>query len=127
MADVEEVIDWPAEVIPAADKLYMRVHRMYVRNGDFVVGAFRDQGGAMSTDWEKYSTPQETRDRARVAADNGVIQMVSGDVAAIPDLTVAHTPDVVLRVRAHTDVAGEKTPAVRVKLKRISHWTLALV
>jgi hypothetical protein len=76
----------------------------------------------MSTEWEKYSSPQEARDRAKKPADNGVIQMVAGEVSAVPRLTVKHTPDLERRVRAHTDVLGPKDPESRVKLARISRW-----
>ena len=124
MADNEEII-WPVEAIPETDKLYMRVHRSYVHNGDFVPGAFRDHGGGMSTDWEKYATPIETKNRCANPNDNGVIEMVSGNVAAVPGLTVVHTPDVQRRIRAHVDVVGDKkAPEVRVKLKRIASWVI---
>jgi hypothetical protein len=78
----------------------------------------------MSTEWEKYSTPKEARDRAKKPADNGVIVMIAGEVSAIPRLIVRHTPDVERRVRAHTDVLGPKDTEVRVKLSRISRWVL---
>lgn len=124
MADEAEIIDWIPEEIPKSDKLYMRVHRMYVKDGDFGAGAFRDQAGAMSTDWEKYSSPSDTRNRAKKPTENGIVEMVVGKVSQIPGLRVAHTPDIILRVRAHTDVIGEKSkdPEVRVKLKRASQW-----
>lgn len=56
---------WESESIPDESVLYMRVHRaMLNANGEPVLDAFRDHGGGMSTDWEKYSTPAQTRRRA---------------------------------------------------------------
>lgn len=121
MAD-DEAIDWQPEAIPASDRLFMRVHRMFVKDGDFGFGVFRDHGSGMSTEWEKYTTPYETRNRAKRQQDNGVIQMICGDVTTIAGLTITHTPDIQQRIRAHADVIGEKSPEVRLKLKRISKW-----
>ena len=79
----------------------------------------------MSTDWDKYSSPEETLQRARNPADNGVIQMVVGDVRQVPGLRVEHTPDFP-RNRAHTDVYGEKSTEARVKLLRICTWVIPI-
>jgi hypothetical protein len=128
VADDAELINWVVEVIPDAHRLYMRVHKMFVYQGDFVVGVFRDQGEGMSTEWEKYSSPEDARSRARVPSENGIIEMVSGSVSEIPGLRVQHAPDLELRIRGHTEVIGDKKtdPEVRVKLKRISRWVIAL-
>ena len=77
-----------------------------------------------STEWEKYSTPEDARNRAKKPRENGVVEMVSGQVSGIPGIEVKHTPNLSLRIRAHTDVVGDKKkdPEVRVKLKRISRW-----
>ena len=121
MAD-DETIDWQPETIPGGDRLFMRVHRMFVKDGDFGFGVFRDHGSGMSTEWEKYTTPMETRNRAKRPQDNGVIQMLCGDVKNIAELAIAHTPDIEQRIRAHADVIGPKSTEVRLKLKRISQW-----
>ena len=71
----------------------------------------------MSVDWERHSTPAETRLRARRPADNAVIEMVTGEVRAIPPLSVEHRPIAVNRV--HSEVIGRKDPEVRVKLRRV--------
>jgi hypothetical protein len=59
--------DWPIEPVPDADLLFMRVHRNYIQNGKPNVGVFINHGeGAqegMSTDWSKYSTPEQTKKR----------------------------------------------------------------
>ncbi len=113
----QEVI-WPAEEIPDRDLLFMRAHKDFVQpSGKPAAGVFRDQGPAMSTDWAKYATPSDTQHRARVPADNAVIQFAAGSARDI-GLDVTHSPDIEWQNRAHTDVAGEKTPEVRVKLRR---------
>jgi hypothetical protein len=81
----------------------------------------------MSTDWEKYSSAEETQARSKNPKDNAVISMISGEVGKVPGLVVEHTPDVQRRVRAHTDVIGDKrAPEVRVKLGRLAQWAIRL-
>lgn len=113
--------EWPEEHIPDTDQLYFRVHRQYVRE-DGTVGpsAFEDRGAAMSTDWAKYSTPMETRNRAsRNPGRNGVVSLHVGLVRAIPQV-VRHSP--IAANRAHSDVVGEKSTEARAMLRRIATW-----
>lgn len=121
MADALDV--WAVEPIPDTDTLYMRAHKNYFFDGMLAPGVFRDREGAMSTDWCKYSTAEETQMRARSPKDNSVVQFPASSVRAIP-LTVEHTPDVAGKNRAHSDVIGEKTTEVRIKLHRVT--TIAL-
>jgi hypothetical protein len=67
MADSEEsiVTNW-IEEIPNQDRLLLRVHVSLVPNRKLHPGVFREHGNAISVDWEKYSTPEETRQRGRV-------------------------------------------------------------
>lgn len=124
---------WPVEDIPAEALLYMRVHKMWCRDGDVLPGAFSNHGDdtgrpGMSTDWEKYSTPEDTRNRTkRDPLNYGVVKMIAGRVRGIPDQTVEHTP-VHPDNRAHTDVFGDKdsNPEVRVLLRRASDWAIRL-
>lgn len=113
-----------SEQIPDADPLYMRAHKNYFRDGELAPGVFRDHGAGMSTDWSRYATPADTRNRRRVPADNAVLSLVVGGVREIPGLAVQHTPQ--LDNDAHTDVFGEKTPEVRRKLLRICRIVLPL-
>ena len=117
---------WPSEHVPDEDRLFMRVHRCYYPEGQLNTGVFRDHGAGMSTDWEKYSTPTETRDRARSPNENGVISLIARQVRAIPPLVVRHTPDPDTMNRAHTDVIGEKSPRVRIMLSRILRWEIRI-
>ena len=117
MAPERGLTSWPAEGIPYAERLFMRAHRVFFRGGELAPGVFRDHGDGMSVDWERYSSPEETRLRAREPEDNAVVQMVTGEVRAIPPLTVEHRP--IRENRAHSEVLGTKDPEVRVKLRRI--------
>ena len=75
----------------------------------------------MSVDWEKYSTAIEARDRARNPAVNAVVSFVAGEVRQIPQ-QVEHDP--LPHNEAHSDIIGDKTPEVRVKLRRILSWEI---
>jgi hypothetical protein len=116
---------WPSEPAPAKDALYRWVHQQWFNKAGEVSPTFfrnaRDpetgREGGMSTDWSRYSTPQETRERAKDPAINGVIEMTVGDVLAIPTTPkqkVLHTPiqnhpnPEIKDNRAHTDVLGPK-------------------
>ena len=117
MEDMSINNEWPVEDIPGGDHLYMRAHKQFLREGRLKPGAFRDHGGGMSTDWSEYSTPDETRQRARIPEDNGVLDLPVGEVREIT-LRVDHAP--LPDNRSHTDVVGEKNSEVRLKLGRIA-------
>jgi hypothetical protein len=100
---------------------YYRVHANYCPNGELIPGVFRDIEGGMSVDWEKYSTPTQTRNRAKEAEKNGIVSFVAGKVREIPQ-QVEHTPSD--DSRAHSEIIGEETPKVRLKLMRIFRWEI---
>lgn len=108
---------WSAEEIPDQDLLFVRVHRMWLRkSGGVSPGFFKnrpdERTGAMSTDWSKYSSAEETRLRARKPEDNAVGRLLVAEVRAIPDQIVVHTPiqndPHLADNRSHTDVKGPK-------------------
>lgn len=110
---------WPGEEIPNEHSVFMRVHKNYLNAaGELIPGVFRDQGAGMSTDWEKYSTAEETRARSKSPLDNGVIKLSVGSMRLIEGLTVEHEPIEINR--AHSEVFGQKTPEARVKLLRLA-------
>ena len=75
----------------------------------------------MSTDWSKYSTPEETRLRHKMPEANGVIQLQVGESASSRAARrAAPLPD----NRAHTDVIGEKDVEARLSLYRIAQWAI---
>lgn len=114
-----------SQELPDEDYLYMRAHKVFFRNAVLLEGVFRDHGSAMSTDWSRYATPIDTRNRGRIPADNAVLSLRVGDVKAIPGLSVKHTPEP--SNTAHTDVIGHKSPEVRIRLRRICVIVLPLV
>ena len=127
MASENQVDCWPVEHVPDGDNLYMRAHKNHFKqNGNLAPGVFRlrPHEGGMSTDWSEYSTPDETRQRGRVPADNAVLSLNVGMVRAIPQQTVAHTP--LPANRTHTDVLGEKDEHARVFLRRAPEIVLPL-
>lgn len=75
----------------------------------------------MSTDWQKYASPIETRGRGVVPAENGVVSLLVGGVRSLPQV-VEHSPTD--SNRAHADVVGDKTPEVRIKLRRLAVWEI---
>ena len=122
-------MNWSSENIPDFANLYMRVHRALVkRDGSIARSAFKDHNGGMSTDWDRYSTPEETRARGnKPPQDYAVVSMnVEGVRYIAPELEVNHTPDLERNNRAHTDVIGEKDTEARTKLKRLSTWQIRL-
>ena len=123
MADLPEAITWLVEDIPNEDRLFMRVERSFVSHGKFGPGVFKNRptkSDGMSTDWDKYSTPGATRERAKVPQNNGVIEMPVAEVRKIMGQTVVHRP--IQSNRSHTEVLGPKDEEVRLKLRRVARW-----
>jgi hypothetical protein len=114
---------WAVEEIPNDHFLFMRIHANWLKHGE-PLGAFKDIEGGMSTDWEKYSTAQQARDRARKPNENGVVKLNVGKIRELQDMSVVHTPEATNR--AHSEVFGEKTPEMRVKLNRLAEWVIRL-
>lgn len=113
--------DWPKENIPDEDALFMRVHRSLVPHGELQPNVFRNHGGGMSTNWQKYcKTPQESQSMGRRPQDNGVIELTTGPVRAL-ELVVEHAPT--RTDRSHTDVRGVTTEK-RLKLFDIAKWRI---
>jgi hypothetical protein len=89
---------WPIEDIPNCDSLYMRVHRRWFdSSGDLDPGCFQNhpkQAGGMSTDWSRYASPPDTRNRGLRSgpADNAVLTLGVGAVREIPSQIVLHAP-----------------------------------
>lgn len=109
--------NWNAEAIPNDARLFLRVHRNWLREGAATSGAFKYQTNqddpnaspGLSTDWEKYSTPEETQGRFapdKPAENYAVYSLVAGLVREVESQVVNHTPDEKRNNRAHTDVQG---------------------
>jgi hypothetical protein len=111
MADSEnEIVQEWIELILNPDRVFMRVPVQWLRLPAHQLheGVFRETEGAMSVDWERYSSAQETRDRARNPRQNGVIALVTGDVRGIEGLSVEHEP--IRSNRAHSGIHGMTHP-----------------
>jgi hypothetical protein len=132
----EMISPWEIELIPDDAILYMRVHEKNLdSNSEPIPGAFRNQptrADGMSTDWNKYSTPEECQQRARTPSVNAIILLPVAEVRKIASQTVEHTPiyeplsEPPLLNRAHTDVFGEKTTEARFHLMRIYSFAIRL-
>lgn len=127
---------WPKEEIPDEASVFMRVHKNLIPAGEIGPNVFRDQGGGMSVDWDKYSTPSQTRDRGRVPADSAVIRMGVFFIRRIEGLMMEHDPiqenssdengNPLKANRAHSQVIGEKNPERRLLLSRICSLEITL-
>ncbi|MBO0932717.1 hypothetical protein [Fibrella aquatilis] len=126
--------NWPIEPIPNEHDVYFRVHKNYIVNdGPYMFkprafverGDKADQHKSMSTNWEEYSTPEQTQSEAKIPMDNGVVAMSVGGLRS-ENLTVNHAP--IPTIRAHTDVNGLpddiKDVEVRVKLFKHCRWVI---
>ncbi len=123
MAEESDVAAWAVESVPDSDELYRRVHKNHFKPDRTIrPGAFRDSN--LSTDWAKYSSADDARNRARTPDDNAVVKMAVNEVRRIPDQTVEHSP--LPCNRAHTEVVGKKSEEVRVLLRRISTLVIPL-
>lgn len=134
MADGAEVKSYPAEPIPDADSLFLRIHRANIdSDGSPLPRTYDEHGGGMSTNWSKYADAELTRRQAadfihpktlkpKNPDDFGVLTFVVREVREIPKLVVTHTPLPINR--AHTDVIGTGTPQARVRLGRIYSWAI---
>jgi hypothetical protein len=118
--------NWPVEEIPDSDDLYMRVHKMFVLEGELQPSVFRNHGDGMSTHWSKYCTAETALTFAKRSADNGVVSLRVGSVRAVP-LSVEHTPSEVTSDRSHADVRGAKTAEARLRLLDIATWQIRLI
>lgn len=118
---------WKVEEIPYNDKLFYRIHITFLDDKKQIKpGAFREMGDddakSMSTDWAKYSTAQESKDRAKKPDNNCIVSFVKGKITDI-NLNVRHSPDFILKNRAHTDVKGINVET-RLKLLDMYLWKI---
>jgi len=121
-------VNWPVEDIPDDDSVYMRAHRMFFRP-TLQPGVFTPHGAGMSVDWKKYSSPEDTRQRARNPDHNAVIRLPARGIRDINNLALEHTPEP--ENRAHSDVFGlvnsEDLTEARILLLNLSRVVLDLL
>jgi hypothetical protein len=116
---VDEESEFPVEPIPDADAVFMRAYKDRMKNGVPSPSAFKPQGnGNLSVDWDKYSTPDQTRNRAKQPTDNAVLRMIVANIRQL-EVSVVHVP--LLENQAHSEVKlPENHTEVRLKLSRIA-------
>jgi hypothetical protein len=100
----DEIVSEWIEYIPDPDSLFMRVPVGWLPNGQLHPGIFREDEGAVSVDWSRYSNAEETRGRARRPNDNGVVTVIAGEVRSIQGLSVEHEP--IRSNRSHSGIHG---------------------
>lgn len=139
---------WTKEDIPLIDKLFVRIHCANVDpQGKPRPAAFYntpEHGSDLSSDWEKYTTPQESRALIGKQYRFGKTEfknplsfyIASFIVKAIYDLNcnqaVEHSPKYQdpepegdPNNRAHTSIIGEKSSEeVRLKMVDIANWEI---
>lgn len=120
MADetpVEETISWEIEPIGSESSLFYRVDSRHLKGGRLHPGVFKEIGGYISADWDKYSAAIETL--ARVGQDRahffGVLRLGVAGIREIEGLEVLHKPD--FGNQSHSGIFGVETPPP-LKLKR---------
>lgn len=101
---------WKVEKIPNEARLFYRIHKTDIVDGQIVPGAFRERGEGeskgMSVDWEEYSSAKQLLERSKVPDDNGIGHFVAQEVRVMEDedLIVYHCP--VLDNRSHSHIKG---------------------
>ncbi len=113
---------YPKEVIPDKCSLYYRVHATYFRDNVLIPGVFRELGDGMSTDWDKYSTPEQSKARAKKPENNGIVSL-SVEKLRILNFNVIHAPT--YGNRAHTNVKGVNVET-RLKLLDVFKWEIKI-
>ena len=121
-------VNWQVEHIPDDADVFMRAHSVFFRKRVLQPGVFRPHDGGMSVDWDKYSSPEDTRQRAANPQANAVISLPVGGIRNIDNLEVEHTPEPTNR--AHSDVVGlpegEDLTEVRTLLLAASNVVIGL-
>ena len=119
--------DYPKEPIPDNSNLYYRIHKTYIVDGEIIPGAFQSKIDGMSTDWDKYSTSQQSLALSKNPADNGIVKFSVEQIRQQPAMDVEHDPK--LYNRAHSLIhgvpeKGELKTKVRLLLKRLCVWEI---
>jgi hypothetical protein len=117
------------EEIPDDDRLFRRAHRSLfqgqaTRDDDYIPAGVIKKEQELSTDWSRYSTPEQSRARAKHPEANGVISLPVGPVRSEALQSVEHAPEP--ENRAHSLVIGSKDEETRVLLLRMARWEIRL-
>jgi len=123
-----DALVFPIEEIPNADSVFMRAHKTHFRGGDLEPSVFKAQDGAMSVDWDKYSTKEETKQRAKKPTDNAVVSLSVGGIRKIKDLNVIHTPEPTNKAHSEVNLPDNRVDYIeaRLRLHRLAEIVLPL-
>jgi hypothetical protein len=123
-----DALGFPIEDIPDADSVFMRAHRTYFRDGDLQPGVFTSkEGTGMSVDWDKYSSKEETKQRAKDPDKNAVISLSVGGIRGIDQLDAVHRPEPENRAHSEVDLpTNEELTEIRFKLNRLAQTVIPL-
>jgi hypothetical protein len=119
--------NYPKEPIPDSSNLFYRIHKSFIIDGDIIPGAFQCKIDGMSTDWDRYSTAEQSLALSKIPSDNGIVKLSVRSIRQYPSMDVDHDP--LPANRAHSLVHGipengELKTKVRLLLKRISVWEI---
>ena len=134
--------DFPIEEIPNEDLLYSRIHEVNIDQEEIDIYkkikliAFdpHPKGSTqMSTNWNKYSTPKDLQQLAKVPEKNGVVSFPVDAIRKLPyPLQVIHDPISTeeFRNQAHAlvfDIPLRKNDiGIRIKLRDICQWEIPI-
>jgi hypothetical protein len=105
---------WPKEYIPDEDILFRWIHEQwFYPDGKLKAGYF--QQNELSVRWGKYATAETTHRGCPNPSINAIISFVAGEVRAIEDLLLEHTP--LPQDQAHSDIKYSDA-AIRNKAKK---------
>ena len=117
---------FPIEKITDNCFTYHWVHENEYQDEVLSPNVFRNKGLGMSGDWNKYSTPQATRNRVanygRDPFDFGVISLFVKSVRAIDSQTVDHDPK--NHNQAHSEIRGVKSEMILLEFLDIYEWEI---
>ena len=106
---------WKVETIPDNHFVYRRIPDKLFKEGHISPSAFNNQGDGMSVDWQKYSTPEKTRNivsnQKKDPLEFGVAKIKAVKIREIEEQTLNHAPS--KRNRAHSTVFGAKNVKIR--------------
>ena len=140
---------WEKEPIPDADNIYCFIHsqaNVNPKTGKPRAVAFHNtpkQGNNLSCDWEKYSTPLDTKMRVGQQFKTGSTEFKNPHLFAVAAFKVSvlrtdeyaqavehdpifHDPEIIgtPNNQAHSIIIGEKDEETRLKMVDIAEWVI---
>ena len=119
------------EEIPDGDKLFYRVNDKTLRQGSEIhAGCFRQQGAGeqrgMSTDWERYSSAEQCRNRARRPLENSIVSFTKGGLERINGVDVFHAPEKDNRSHANVRWSDDHRATTRIRAILLERYQLEI-